>query len=148
LINGSWAAGLNVLQSDRTLHPELREMLLSDSGRLTNRIETALKMMPGDPNIIEWGALLRLSRSSKESAIAWTQRQSRGDSATIAKVQKLLKQMDPPKPAIKPTPTPKPSSPLIQPKATQPKVIQPSPSPTVEPGADDAANDPKTVPAQ
>ncbi len=148
LINGSWVAGLNVLQSDRTLRPELREMLLSDSGRLTNRIDTALKMMPEDPNVIEWGALLQLSRNSKESAIAWTRRQSRGDSATIAKVQKLLKQMDPPKLAIKPTPTLKPSSPLIKPKATQPKVIQPSSSPTVEPGTDDAANGPKTLPAQ
>ncbi len=150
LINGSWTAALNVLQSDRTLRPELQEMLLSDSGRLTNRIDTALKMMPEDPNVIEWGALLRLSRNSKESAIAWTQRQSKGDHATVAKVQKLLKQMDPPKPTIKPTPTPKPSLQRTQSKAMQPRVVQPSssPSPSVEPRADDAANDPKTVPAQ
>jgi hypothetical protein len=143
LINGSWTAALNVLQSDRTLRPELQEMLLSDSGRLTNRIDTALKVIPGDSSIIEWGALLRLSQNSKEAAIAWTQRQSKGNSATVAKVQKLLKQMDQPKPAVKPTPTPKPS-----PKLIQPKVIQPTPSPIVEPSAEDAANNLKTVPAQ
>jgi hypothetical protein len=143
LINGSWTAALNVLQSDHTLHPELREMLLSDSGRLTNRIDTALKVMPGDPNIVEWEALLKLSRNSKESAIAWTQQQSKGDRATLAKVQKLLKQMDPPKPAIKRAPSPKPNLHVIQ-----PKVIQPSPLPTAETSADDAANDPKAVPAQ
>jgi hypothetical protein len=143
LINGSWAAALNVLKSDHTLRPELREMLLSDSGRLTNRIETALKMMPGDPNVIEWGALLRLSRNSKESAIAWTQRQSKGDSATVAKVQKLLKQMDPPKPTAKPTPTPK-----LSPQVIQPKVLQPSPSPSVEPSVDNAAGEAPAVPAQ
>jgi hypothetical protein len=148
LINGSWTAALNVLQSDRTLRPELQEMLLSDSGRLANRIETALKIMPGDPSIVQWGALLRLSRNSKESALAWTQRQSKGDGATVAKVQKLLKQMEQPKPVIKPTPTPKPSLQVTRPKAIQPQVIQSSPSSAVEPSADDAASNPKTVPAQ
>jgi hypothetical protein len=148
LINGSWTAALNVLQSDRTLRSELQEMLLSDSGRLANRIDTALKMMPGDPNVIEWGALLRLSRNSKESALAWTRQQSKGDGETVAKVQKLLKQMDPPKPVVKPSSTPKPSPRLIQPETIQPKVVHPSPSPSGEPSADNTADDAKSVPAQ
>lgn len=148
LINGSWTAALNVLQSDRTLRPELQEMLLSDSGRLANRIDTALKMMPGDPSVIEWGALLRLSRNSKASAIAWTRQQSKGDGATVAKVQKLLTQMEPPKPVVKPSSTQKPSPRLIRPKATQPKVIRSSSSPSVEPSADNTADAAKSVPVQ
>jgi hypothetical protein len=137
LINGSWTAALNVLQSDRTLQPELRDMLLSDSGRLTSRIDTALKVMPGDSEVIEWGALLRLSRNSKESAIAWTQQQSKGNSATVAKVQKLLKQMEQPKPTVKPTSNPSPSStptPKQSPQSSvQPQIVKPSPLPSAEP---------------
>jgi hypothetical protein len=142
LINGSWVAALNVLQSDRTLRPELRDMLLSDSGRLTNRIDTALKIMPEDPSVIEWGALLRLSRSSGESAIAWTRQQSKGNGSTVAKVQKLLKQMDQPTPAAKPSPTPKPSPSSVQP--IQPQIVKPTPSPSVEPSPDET----NLVPAQ
>jgi hypothetical protein len=145
LINGSWTAALNVLQSDRTLRPELREMLLSDSGRLTNRIDTALRVMPGNADVIEWGALLRLSRNSSESAITWTQQQSRGNGATVAKVQKLLKQMEQPKPAIKPTAspnaTPKPKPKPSPQSSSQPKIVKPSPSPSGEPSPSKANGD-------
>jgi hypothetical protein len=96
LVNGSWSPALDVLQSDRAVRPELREMLLSDSGRLANRINTALKITPGDTNIIAWGAMLRLIDSSEAQAIAWAQQQSHGNPATLAKVKPLLKQLDRP----------------------------------------------------
>jgi hypothetical protein len=134
LVNGSWAAALDVLESDQTLRPELREMLLSDAGRLTNRIDTALKVMPGEPSVIEWGALLRLSQNSGSEAIAWTQQQSKGSRATVTKVQKLLKQMDRPALPVKPVPTIQPASTATpastltpSPQPSQPPAIQPSP---------------------
>jgi hypothetical protein len=130
LINGSWVAALDVLESDRTLRPELREMLLSDSGRLTNRIDTALKVMPGEPSVIEWGALLRFSQNSGMDAIAWTQKQAKGNKVTVTKVQKLLKQMDRQTPTVKPIPTPtvKPTPP-----ATPASTLIPSPQPRQSP---------------
>lgn len=152
LINGSWTAALNVLQSDRTLRPELREMLLSDSGRLTNRIDTALKVMPGNTDVIEWGALLRLSRNSGKSAIAWTQQQSKGNSATITKVQKLLKQMDPPTPTVKPTSSPTPTPKPSPQSSSQPQIVKPSPLPSGKPSSsqenDEANGNTDSLPAQ
>ncbi len=96
LVNGSWSTALDVMASDRSLRPELREMLLSDSGSLANRIDTALKAAPGDSDIVAWGALLRLSQGSPEDAITWTQKQAKGNPATLMKVQKLIKEMKQP----------------------------------------------------
>lgn len=134
LINGSWTAALDVLQSDRSLHPELREMLLSDTGRLANRIETALKLTPGNPDIVAWGALLRLSQGSEQTAMSWTQRQIKGPEA-VAKVQKILKLMRPPAvqppKAVKPKPT-QTTIPAARPTPVESQ-IPISPSPTTSP---------------
>jgi hypothetical protein len=94
LVNGSWSPALDVLQSDRSARSEVREMLLSDTGRLANRIDTALRITPGDASVVAWGALLRMIRGSEAQAIAWTQRQSNGRTATVALVQKLFKQLN------------------------------------------------------
>jgi hypothetical protein len=130
LVNGSWSPALDVLQSDRAVRPELREMLLSDSGRLANRIDTALKITPGDTSIIAWGAMLRLTRASETQAIAWAQRQSQGNPATLAKVKLLLKQLDQPEglpvepkaPAHSSKPAQSKENPDPKPKSTQPSL--------------------------
>jgi hypothetical protein len=96
LVNGSWTPALDVLQSDRSARGEVREMLLSDTGRLGNRIDTALKVMPSDPSVIAWGALLRMIRGSDAQALAWTQKQASGKAATVALVQKLFKLVNQP----------------------------------------------------
>jgi hypothetical protein len=100
LVNGSWAPALDVLQSDRAARGEVREMLLSDTGRLGNRIDTALKVMPGDGSVVAWGALLRMARGSETQALAWTQKQAGGKS--VALVQKLFKQMNQPDTVVVP----------------------------------------------
>ena len=141
LVNGSWSPALDVLQSDRSARAEVREMLLSDTGRLANRIDTALKVTPGDTSVVAWGALLRMIRGSEAQAIAWTQRQSNGRAATVTLVQKLFKQLNKPdvaaapkmtasspKAAASPAPTPSAS---LTPKA----VASPTPSPTSSPEA-------------
>jgi hypothetical protein len=132
LVNGSWSPALDVLQSDRAVRPELREMLLSDSGRLANRINTALKITPGDTSIIAWGAMLRLISSSEAQAIAWTQQQSHGNPATLAKVKPLLKQLDRPETLpVEPKASAKASKPTQSKEKTdsQPNSAQPSPTP-------------------
>jgi hypothetical protein len=96
LVNGSWTPALDVLQSDRSARGEVREMLLSDTGRLGNRIDTALKVMPSDPSVIAWGALLRMIRGSDAQALAWTQKQASGKAATVALVKKLFKLVNQP----------------------------------------------------
>jgi hypothetical protein len=109
LVNGSWSPALDVLQSDRSARFEVREMLLSDTGRLANRIETALKVAPTEPSVIAWSALLRMIRGSDAQAIAWTQRQSNGAPATVTLVRKLFKLVNQPEPTPEPTPTPIPT---------------------------------------
>jgi hypothetical protein len=94
LVNGSWGPALDVLQSDRAARGEVREMLSSDTGRLGNRIDTALKVTPGDGSAVAWGALLRMVRGSDVQALAWTQKQAGGKS--VAVVQKLFKLMNQP----------------------------------------------------
>ncbi len=94
LVNGSWSPALDVLRSDRSARAEVREMLLSDTGRLANRIDAALKVSPGDTSVVIWGALLRMVRGSEAQAIAWTQRQSNGRTATVKLIQKLFKQLN------------------------------------------------------
>ena len=94
LVNGSWTPALDVLQSDRAARGEVREMLLSDTGRLGNRIDTALRVTHGDGSVIAWGALLRMVRGSDAQALAWTQKQAGGKSMAV--VQKLFKLMNQP----------------------------------------------------
>lgn len=126
LVNGSWAPALEVLQSDRTARLEVREMLLSDTGRLANRIETALKITPTEPSVIAWSALLRTIRMSDAQAIAWTQRQSNGSPATITLVKKLIKQLNPVERSASLKPTRPPSSARPNPAATP--ILTPPPS--------------------
>ncbi len=124
LVNGSWLPALDVLQSDRSARLEIREMLLSDTGRLANRIDTTLKVSPGDTSVVAWGALLRMIRGSEAQAIAWTQRQSNGGTATVTLVQKLFKQLNKPDAVSKPkTVAPSPKATAASPAST------PSPSP-------------------
>ncbi|MGB8701678.1 MAG: hypothetical protein WCD18_19865 [Thermosynechococcaceae cyanobacterium] len=125
LTNGSWQAALDVLQSDRTAGPELREMLLSDSGRLANRIDTALKANPTDPNVIAWGALLRFVRTSGPQAIAWAQQQSNGNGATLTRIKKLIQQLNQPDAETVPKSGAEKQMPGPQPTAL-PKPIVPS----------------------
>lgn len=154
LINGSWSAGLDVLQSDRTLHPELQEMLLSDSGRLGSRIDTVLKVMPGEPDAVVWGALLRRSRGSKERAIAWAQQQAKGSVATLTRVEKFI-QLTEANLAEQPSISrPVLSKPLASPSAsgqssTNPSSINPSstnPSSASPPSSNQSAPLPQTTP--
>jgi hypothetical protein len=130
LVNGSWLPALDVLQSDRSARSEVREMLLSDTGRLANRIDTALKVTPGETSAIAWGALLRMIRGSEAQAIAWTQRQSNGRAATVTLVKKLLKQLNQPEAAAVPkTVTPSPKAAASSPSPT------PSLAPSLTPNA-------------
>ncbi|WP_404787185.1 hypothetical protein [Altericista sp. CCNU0014] len=106
LVNGSWTPALDVLQSDRSARSEVREMLLSDTGRLSSRIDTALKITPAESNAIVWGALLRMVRGSEGQAIAWVNRQSNGQTAIANLAHKLFKQLN--QPDIPPAPPPQP----------------------------------------
>ena len=139
LVNGSWNTALDVLASDKSLRPELREMLLSDSGSLANRIDTALKAAPGDSDIVAWGALLRLCQGSPEGAMAWTRQQAGGNPATLTRVQKLIKEMKqlpPDGTPAKPKPNSKPSAKPSSPGAPSPTpALSVSPMPVSSPSA-------------
>ena len=151
LVNGSWSPALDVLQSDRSARAEVREMLLSDTGRLAHRIDTTLKVTPGDTSVIAWGALLRMIRGSEAQAIAWTQRQSNGRTATVTLVQKLFKQLNKPDAASTPkTIAPSPKAAAASPSPTSspiPKATAASPASTPSPSPKASASPSSAVPS-
>jgi hypothetical protein len=154
LVNGSWSPGLDVLQSDRSARSEVREMLLSDSGRLANRIDTALKITPAEPSVIAWGALLRMIRGSEAQAIAWAQRQSNGATATVALVRKLFKQVNQPDPALSQPTDPPASKAIATPKAdasskrdASPALKPPDPAPSPQTEASPSPSVPSLTPS-
>jgi hypothetical protein len=94
LVNGSWKPALQVFQADKAASLEVKEMLAADSGRLRNRVKTALDIEPGNIEAIVWGALLKQANSSTVQAIAWTRQQSRGNISALTLVKQVLLQMD------------------------------------------------------
>jgi hypothetical protein len=154
LVNGSWSPALDVLQSDRSARSEVREMLLSDSGRLANRIDTALKMAPTEPSVIAWGSLLRMIRGSEAQAIAWTQRQSNGATATVALVRKIFKQVNQPDPALSQLTDPPASKIIATPKTdasskrdASPALKPPDPVPSPQTEASPSPSVPSRTPS-
>lgn len=154
LMNGSWTPAIQTFQASSAARKEIRQLLLSDSGRLLSRIETALELDPGQPDAIAWGAMTMMLKKSPPAAIAWM-RQRGASASVIARTQKLMLQLEdldkiPPKKAAEPTskpnsasnskPEPVPSLPT--PAATavspppQPQIATPAtPTPTATPAA-------------
>ncbi len=96
LIDGRWGDALVVFQNTpigTQLH-EIGELLKTDSGRLWERLEAALKVNPNDQNIKAWGALMVAAKQDSPKAIAWLQKQQLSPSADNSKIYQLLELLD------------------------------------------------------
>jgi len=96
LIDGRWGDALVVFQNTpigTQLH-EIAELLKTDSGRLWERVEAALKVNPNDQNIKAWGALMIAAKQDSPKAIAWLQKQQLSPSADNSKIYQLLELLD------------------------------------------------------
>jgi hypothetical protein len=131
LVNGSWKPALQVFQSDKAASLEVKEMLAADSGRLRNRVKTALEIQPGNAEAIAWGALLKQASSPTVQAIAWAQQQPQSTSTSLNLAKQSLLQMDRAERAanFQPAPPPK-QSPTSSPSPTSGSISTSSPIPT------------------
>ena len=96
LIDGRWGDGLVVLQNTPigTQLQEIVELLKTDSGRLWERVNAALKVNPNDQNVKAWGALMIAAKQDSPKAIAWLQKQQLSPVADNSKIYQLLDLLD------------------------------------------------------
>ncbi len=106
LINGSWTPALQVLQANSAARSEIRDLLLTDSGRLFKRIETSVTLDPTQSDDLTWGAMILTTQQGRPEAIAWL-RQYLAPGPTFRQVEKNLQALDPtPVPGAKPAALP------------------------------------------
>lgn len=93
LVEGHWAKALQVLESVDS-SPEIFDLLHADTGRLENRIETALKLNPKQAEAKAWGALLISAQRGRSAAITWLNKQPHTTTATKKQIMQLLNQLE------------------------------------------------------
>jgi len=97
LIDGRWGDALVVFQNTpigTQLHG-IGELLKTDTGRLWERMEAALKVNPDDQDIQAWGTLMVAAKQDSTKAIAWLQKQQQlSPSADNSRFYQLLDLLD------------------------------------------------------
>ena len=93
LIDGRWAAALQVFQASSENRREVTSLLKADTGRLWNRVEAALKVDP-QPEVKAWGALIQIAQQNRSAAIAWLNKQPQNTSTSNQLVYAVLNQFD------------------------------------------------------
>jgi len=95
LIDGRWKEALQVFESSEDENRyEIAMGLKTDSGRLWNRVEAALKVNPNQNDVKAWGALIQASQQGQANAITWLQKQPKNTPETLAQIQELLVDLD------------------------------------------------------
>jgi len=95
IMNGSWSEALGVFQSsgDENRY-EIANLLKSDSGRLWNRVEAALKADSSQTDVKAWGALIKSAKKGRSEAIAWVQNQGSTSGEAMKRIAKVVAQLD------------------------------------------------------
>jgi hypothetical protein len=95
LIDGQWAAALDLLEdAPQQLDPMMRR-LASDQGRLWNRISAAASLEEPAPEVFIWGGLALEARQNRQAAQDWLDRQP-VDQASQDRLQAMLTRLDNP----------------------------------------------------
>ncbi|NJL86560.1 MAG: hypothetical protein HC886_12220 [Leptolyngbyaceae cyanobacterium SM1_1_3] len=123
LIDGRWQAALSRLERSPEAYKEVQALLKQDSGRLWQRVTTALQVKPNQSDVQVWGMLILSAQQDRAAAVSWLERQD-----ARAAVQKRFDQI---LVAVQPRPTPAnpdPSQPLEQAPVTIPASASSRPS--------------------
>jgi hypothetical protein len=107
LVDGRWSKALQVFETSPQNAQEIATLLKADGGRLSNRVETALRVNPNRPEVQSWGALIVAARQGQVRANTWLQAQPKITKETLANIQSLLGQLEgkDPKSQINPSAT-------------------------------------------
>lgn len=94
LNDGRWGEALQVFQASPEANGEIAALLKTDSGRLWNRVQAALRVNPDRPEVKAWGALILAEQQGTGSAIAWLRQQPKTTPATVSYIQTLLRHLE------------------------------------------------------
>jgi hypothetical protein len=93
LIDGRWERALTVFEASQEASQEMVALLKADTGRLENRMESALQVGSDKPTIRTWMALLIAAQKGKKPAIAWLKAQSNTTPTEISTTATQIKRM-------------------------------------------------------
>lgn len=95
LIDGRWTRALQLFQRSPEYHQGIANLLKADadSGRLWDRVVTALRIEPNQPDVQAWGTMLLSAQQGRPAAIAWLQQQRKTLTADT-RILALLNQLD------------------------------------------------------
>jgi hypothetical protein len=96
LIDGRWRRALTVFAANAENSLETATLLKTDSGRLQNRVDAALRVSPSQMDVRTWGALLVGARQGRNAAIVWFKKQPRITPAEITRVTALITRLTAP----------------------------------------------------
>jgi hypothetical protein len=96
LIDGRWERALTVFIASQEASQEMTALLTADTGRLENRMKSALKVGSDKPVIRTWMVLLIAAQKGKKAAIAWLKTQPNLTAAEVATNTTLIQRVSPP----------------------------------------------------
>jgi hypothetical protein len=96
LIDGRWGRALTVFSANAENSLETATLLKSDSGRLQNRVDAALRVSSSQADVRSWGALLIAARQGRNAAIVWLKKQPGTTSTEMARVNALITRLTAP----------------------------------------------------
>ena len=126
LVNGEWNSALQVFLAADTDPAEVRELLSTDPGRLSARVDAFLAVNSQDENAIAWGTMIRHLQEDPKTALTWAQQKTGNKKAALQNIKKLLKRLD------QPRYTPKESAPAVS-NPQSPASKRPVQRPTEQP---------------
>ncbi|MDJ0553450.1 MAG: hypothetical protein QNJ68_03235 [Microcoleaceae cyanobacterium MO_207.B10] len=94
LIDGRWQESLKVFEDNISSTYEITKMLQNDSGRLSDRVNVALRVNRNDSDAKAWGALILASQKGRRRAESWLRRQPDTKEETKERIGKLLDRLD------------------------------------------------------
>ncbi|MFM7426667.1 MAG: hypothetical protein ACKO7W_17010 [Elainella sp.] len=123
MTDGRWAQALTVLKQAQRSGYDVRNLLTTNSERLWQRVETALRVNAKSSELQTWGALLLAVRQNQQQALLWLQKQPNA-AKHLPEIRQILAVLQSPD-----RPTTRPSPAETAPVAALIPAGSPSPSP-------------------
>jgi hypothetical protein len=103
LIDGQWRTALEIFENNPEQRAEIADLLKTDTGRIWDRIDTAVRVSP-DIDAIAWGVLLQAAQGDRKQALKWASEQATVSGETRQWIAGLVAKFDgEPQPEISPS---------------------------------------------
>jgi hypothetical protein len=95
VIDGRWSQSLAELKSASESGYDIRSLLDTNSDRIWQRVETALRMNARQANLQTWGTLMLTVRQNQQQALTWLRKQPQVTPELTQSMQPLLTLLNP-----------------------------------------------------